>query len=47
MIRYAFIIMIMFSLLAGSCSSRKNKLDKKNLIPEKELVSILTRYLYS
>jgi hypothetical protein len=42
MIRYAFIIMIMFSLLTGSCSSRKNKLDNKDLIPEKDLVSILT-----
>jgi hypothetical protein len=32
----------MLSILTGSCTSRKNKLDKKNLIPEKELVSLLT-----
>jgi hypothetical protein len=32
----------MFSILTGSCSSRKSKLDRKNLIPEKELVSLLT-----
>lgn len=42
MIRFAFLILISFSLMMGSCSGRKNKLDKKNLIPEKELVSILT-----
>ena len=35
-------MMIMISLISGSCSSRKNKLDQKNLIPEKELVSLLT-----
>ena len=42
MIRFAFLILIMFSILTVSCSSRKNKLDGKNLIPEKELVSLLT-----
>jgi hypothetical protein len=42
MIRFAFLILIIFSIMNGSCSGRKNKLDKKNLIPEKELVSILT-----
>jgi len=42
MIRFTLCILIIFSLLAGSCSSRKNKLDQRNLIPEKELVSILT-----
>jgi hypothetical protein len=41
MIRFALLIMILFSLTAGSCSSRKNKLDHNDLIPEKELVSIL------
>ena len=41
-IRIAFLIVIMISLLTGSCSSRKYNLDKKNLIPEKELVSLLT-----
>lgn len=42
MIRFAFLILIAISLMAGSCSGRKPKLDKKNLIPEKELVSLLT-----
>ncbi len=42
MIRFAFLILIFISLLNGSCSGRKNRLDKKNLIPENELVSILT-----
>jgi hypothetical protein len=42
MIRFTILILIMFSLIAGSCSGRKNKLDHRNLIPEKELVSILT-----
>ena len=32
----------MLSLLTCSCSSRRSKLDRKHLIPEKELVSILT-----
>lgn len=41
MIRFTLLILILFSLIAGSCSSRKNKLDHRNLIPEKELVSIL------
>jgi len=36
-----FVILIMFSLIAGSCSGRKNKLEKQDLIPEKELVSLL------
>jgi len=42
MIRFASLILIIFSLIAGSCSGRKNKLDKKDLIPENEFVSILT-----
>jgi hypothetical protein len=42
MIRFSLLILILFSLIAGSCSSRKNRLDHRNLIPEKELVSILT-----
>jgi len=32
----------MFSIITNSCSSRKNKLDRRNLVPEKELISILT-----
>jgi|SRR5664280_1312072 hypothetical protein len=42
MTRFGFLILIFLSLIAGSCSGRKPKLDKKNLIPEKELVSLLT-----
>jgi Domain of unknown function (DUF4296) len=42
MTRFGFLILIFFSLIVGSCSGRKTKLDKKNLIPEKELVSLLT-----
>jgi hypothetical protein len=42
MTRFAFLILLIISLMNGSCSGRKNKLDKKNLIPEKELASILT-----
>jgi hypothetical protein len=42
MIRFNILILILFSLIAGSCSSRKNKPDRSNIIPEKELVSILT-----
>lgn len=42
MIRFTLLIMILFSLTAGSCSRRKNNLDHNELIPEKELVSILT-----
>jgi hypothetical protein len=42
MTRFSLIIIILCSLIIGSCSSRKNKLDRSNLIPKKELVSILT-----
>ncbi|MCX6326078.1 MAG: DUF4296 domain-containing protein [Bacteroidia bacterium] len=42
MIRFTLLILIMFSLIAGSCSGRKNKLDHSKLIPEKELIPILT-----
>jgi hypothetical protein len=42
MIRLTLLIMLVFSLLAGSCSSRRNKLDRTGMIPQKELVSILT-----
>ena len=42
MIRYSIFILVIISIITGSCSSRKNKVDKKNIIPEKELVPILT-----
>jgi hypothetical protein len=41
-LRFTCFILIIISLIAPSCSGRKTKLDKKNLIPEKELVSVLT-----
>jgi hypothetical protein len=40
-IRLAFLIMVIVSLVISSCSSRKNRLDRKNLIPEKELIDLL------
>ncbi len=42
MTRLLLFILIIFSLLTGSCTSRTNKLDRSNLIPEKELISIIT-----
>ncbi len=41
MTRFTLIILIMFSLVAGACSSRKNKLDRSGIIPEKDLTSII------
>ena len=40
--RLALLVLIIFSILACSCSDRKNKLESGGLIPEKELVSLLT-----
>lgn len=42
MIRFTFLILITLSIIISSCESRRSKIDRKNLIPEKELVSILT-----
>lgn len=42
MTRATILILILFSLIAGSCSGRKNKLDRRNMIPERELISVLT-----
>ena len=42
MIRFTFLILITLSIILSSCESRRSKIDRKNLIPEKELVSILT-----
>jgi hypothetical protein len=39
--RITFLIMVIVSLLISSCSSRKNRLDRKDLIPEKELINLL------
>lgn len=40
--RYIFIILIAFSVVAASCSGRRNKAEHKDIIPEKDLTSILT-----
>ncbi len=40
--RFTHLILILLLLLTGSCSSRNNKLDRSQIIPEKELISILT-----
>ena len=42
MTRFVFLILVIMSVMAGSFSSRKNNIDKKNLIPEKEMISVLT-----
>jgi hypothetical protein len=42
LIRFAFLMLMIISIIAGACTSRKSKLDRKNLIPEKDLISLLT-----
>jgi hypothetical protein len=42
MTRSAFMLLIILAMIAASCSSRKKRLDHRNMIPEKELVQILT-----
>jgi hypothetical protein len=42
MSRFTLLLLIFFCLVTGACSSRKSKLDRRNLIPEKELTSIIT-----
>jgi hypothetical protein len=42
MTRFILLILILLTVAAGACSSRKNKLDHRNMIPEKELTSIIT-----
>jgi hypothetical protein len=42
MLRSIFLTLTVLSLLIASCESRRSKLDRKNLIPENELVPILT-----
>lgn len=39
--RIAFVSLILISFFIGSCNTQKIKIDKKNLIPEKELVPLL------
>jgi hypothetical protein len=40
--RSAFFLLIIFVMMAASCSSRNKRLDHRNMIPEKELVQILS-----
>jgi hypothetical protein len=40
-IRFSVLFLILISIFAGSCTSRKKKLNRSSLIPEKELVSII------
>jgi hypothetical protein len=42
MIRYLLTALLALLIVAGSCSSRKNKAEHKDIIPEKDLISILT-----
>jgi Domain of unknown function (DUF4296) len=42
MTRIGFLLLILFSLTISSCTFRKNRIDNKSLIPEKELTTILT-----
>jgi hypothetical protein len=42
MIRFTFLILIAFSLASASCGTRRSKIDRTNLIPENQLVPILT-----
>lgn len=40
--RFSLLILMIICLTIGGCSDNKTKQDKKNLIPEKELISVLT-----
>jgi hypothetical protein len=42
MVRLIYISLIALTLIISSCESRRSKLDRRHLIPEKELVPILT-----
>jgi len=42
MIRFTFIILISILMSAGACSSRNKKLDRKTIIPRKDLTSIIS-----
>jgi hypothetical protein len=41
-VRFTLLLLISVSVVLSSCGSRRMKLDSRNLIPEKELVPILT-----
>jgi hypothetical protein len=42
MTRFLLFILLIISMMAGSCSGRKSKVSKRDLIPEKKMVSILS-----
>lgn len=42
LIRFLLLFPVIILLITGSCTGRKKKTDNKNLIPEKELVPLLT-----
>jgi hypothetical protein len=42
MTRFTFLIIILLLMSAGACTSRNKKLDSSNIIPRKELTSIIT-----
>ncbi len=39
--RFKFFTIILLLVITASCSSRKNKLDRSGLIPEKDMISII------
>jgi hypothetical protein len=41
-VSFTILSLTAFLIMAGSCTSRRSKLDSRNLIPEKEMISILT-----
>lgn len=42
MTRFTFLILILILMSAGACTSRNNKIDLSNIIPRKDLTSIIT-----
>jgi hypothetical protein len=40
--RYIILVIFVFLVAAASCSGRRNKAEHKDIIPEKDLTSILT-----
>jgi hypothetical protein len=42
MTRFLTICLLIFAIITGSCSSRKNRVEHNNMIPEKDLVDLIT-----
>lgn len=42
MTRYTFLLLVLILMTAGACSSRNQKLDRKTIIPKKDLTSIIS-----